>query len=302
MPRYVRRMPGSTDSTAPDPSQGANDDSRNGSIRGSVLGTRVLRTEDPGLLTGQRRYVADLQLEGAVQAVFVRSPVAHGTIRAIHVEDAVGLPGVVAVWTAAELGVAPHHGFMKVHDDFARPPLAVDRVRFVGEAIAVVFAETYEQGEDAASAVWAEIDPLPPLIDPERAFDADAPVIFPDRGSNEAMIITDRSVVDLESISDVIVRGRYVNQRMAVAPMEPDCCAAAVTPEGRLRMWPSTQMPHGLHAQLAEVLELDPADVHVTTPQVGGGFGGKAGLAPRVHRRGGRGAGVGTASRVGADA
>ena len=139
------------------------------------------------------------------------------------------MPGVVAVWTAAELGVAPHHGFVKVHDDFARPPLAVDRVRFVGEALAVVFAETYEQGEDAASAVWADIDPLPPIIDPEAAFDDDAPLIFPDHGSNEAMMITDRSVVDLEAVSDVVVRGRYVNQRMAVAPMEPDCCAAAVT-------------------------------------------------------------------------
>ena len=259
---------------------GSNRGAAEGSIHGSVLGTRVLRTEDPGLLTGQRRYVADLQLEGTVQAVFVRSSVAHGTIRAIHIEDATGMPGVVAVWTAAELGVAPHHGFMKVHDDFARPPLAVDRVRFVGEAIAVVFAETYEQGEDAAGAVWAEIDTLPPIIDPETAFDDDAPLIFPDHGSNEAMIITDRSIVDLDAISDVVVRGRYVNQRMAVAPMEPDCCAAAPTPDGRLRVWPSTQMPHGLHTQLAETFGLDPADVHVTTPQVGGGFGGKAGLHP----------------------
>jgi carbon-monoxide dehydrogenase large subunit len=236
-------MAGSPHATVPDTTDDTTNGAREASIRGSILGTRVMRTEDPGLLTGQRRYVADLQLDGAVQAVFVRSSVAHGTIGAIHIEDAVGMPGVVAVWTAAELGVAPHHGFMKVHDDFARPPLAVDRVRFVGEAIAVVFAETYEQGEDAASAVWAEIDTLPPIIDPETAFDDDAILLFPDHGSNEAMIITDKNVVDLEANSDVVVRGRYVNQRMAVAPMEPDCCAAAVTPEGRLRVWPSTQMP-----------------------------------------------------------
>ncbi|HEX4981933.1 MAG TPA: hypothetical protein VFV63_09550, partial [Ilumatobacteraceae bacterium] len=140
-------MAGSIDETVHDTTHDAGLGSDNGAIRGSVLGTRVLRTEDPGLLRGQRRYVADLQLDGALQAVFVRSSVAHGTITAIHVEDAIGMPGVVAVWTAAELGVAPHHGFMKVHDDFARPPLAVDRVRFVGEAIAVVFADTYEQGE-----------------------------------------------------------------------------------------------------------------------------------------------------------
>ena len=184
--RYVRPMAGSPNETVHDMTRDTNHnthaDSIHGSIHGSVLGTRVVRTEDPGLLTGQRKYVADLQLEGTVQAVFVRSGVAHGTIKAIHIEDAVGMPGVVAVWTATELGVAPHHGFMKVHDDFARPPLAVDRVRFVGEAIAVVFAETYEQGEDAAGAVWAEIDTLPPIIDPETAFDDDAILIFPDHG------------------------------------------------------------------------------------------------------------------------
>ena len=223
-------------------------DSIHGSIHGSVLGTRVVRTEDPGLLTGQRKYVADLQLEGTVQAVFVRSGVAHGTIKAIHIEDAVGMPGVVSVWTATELGVAPHHGFMKVHDDFARPPLAVDRVRFVGEAIAVVFAESYEQGEDAAGAVWAEIDTLPPIIDPETAFDDDAILIFPDHESNEAMIITDRSVVDLDAISDVVVRGRYVNQRHGGRAHGAGLLRGR--PDDRTvdsRVWPSTQMPHALH-------------------------------------------------------
>ena len=133
-----------------------------GSIRGSVLGTRVLRTEDPGSAHGQRRYVADLQLEGTAAGRLRPLGVAHGTISAIHIEDAVGMPGVVAVLTAAELGVAPHHGFMQVHDDFARPPLADDRVRFVGEAIAVVLAETYEQGEDAAARCGPTSTRCPP--------------------------------------------------------------------------------------------------------------------------------------------
>ena len=137
------------------------------------------------------------------------------------------MPGVVAVWTAAELGVAPHHGSFKVHDDFARPPLATDRVRFVGDMVAVVFAETAAQGEDAAEVVWAEIDPLPVVVDPEEALLPGAEVIFPVHGDNVAMSLTDRHVVDLEAMSDLVVRGRYVNQRMAVAPMEVDCCAAA---------------------------------------------------------------------------
>ena len=247
-------------------------------IHGSLLGTRVVRSEDPALLLGLGIYVADLPLEGRLYAAFVRSQVAHGVIRAIHAEDARDLPGVVAIWTAAELGVAPHHGFVAVHDDFARPPLAFDRVRFVGDAYAVVFGETAAQAEDGAEAVWAEIDPLPAVIDAEDALAAGAELIFPAHGSNQALVIYDKRPLDLESISDVIVKGRYVNQRLAVAPMEPDCCAAAPAADGRITVWPSTQMPHGLHDQLAKALGWQKSDIHILTPQVGGGFGGKAGL------------------------
>jgi carbon-monoxide dehydrogenase large subunit len=250
------------------------------STPGSILGTRVVRSEDPELVTGAGRYVADLPLEGKVHAVFVRSDVAHGVVQAVHTEDAVGLPGVVAVWTAADLGVAPHHGSFKVHDDFARPPLATDRVRFVGDILAVVFAETPAQGEDAANLVWADIDPLPAIVDPEAALAPGAPPIFPAHGDNVAMALTDRNVVDLEATSSRVVRGRYVNQRMAVAPMEVDCCAAAPAPDGRITVWPSTQMPHALHDQLAQVLGWDRSELHIVTPRVGGGFGGKAGIHP----------------------
>ncbi len=244
---------------------------------GSILGTRVLRTEDPQLLVGARRYLADLQLPGALHAVFARSEVAHGLIRAIHVDDARAMPGVVEVLTFAELGVAPHQGSATVHEDFVRAPLAADRVRFVGEPIAVVLAESEAAGADAAAMVWADIDPLPALVDPEAALADGADAIFPDHGSNEATVIVDRHRTDLAD-ADVIVRGRYLNQRMAVVPMEPDCCAAEVGDDGRLTFWASTQMPHGLHGQIAEVLGLDRSMVRVVTPQVGGGFGGKAGI------------------------
>jgi carbon-monoxide dehydrogenase large subunit len=244
---------------------------------GSILGTRVLRTEDPGLLTGARRYLADLDLPNRLHAVFVRSDVAHGTIGEIHIEDAAGMPGVVEILTSAELGVAPHHGFAVVHEDFRRPPLADGKVRFVGEPIAVVLAETFEQGEDAAEMVWADITELPVHVDAEGALASGAEPIFVEHGSNEAMVIVDKPRTDL-SIADVVVQGRYVNQRMAVVPMEPDCCAADVGDDGRLTFWASTQMPHGLHGQLASALEMEPADIRVITPQVGGGFGGKAGI------------------------
>jgi len=246
-------------------------------LPGSVLGTRVLRTEDPGLLTGAARYLADLQLEGKLHAQFAGSDLAHGTIETIHVDDARAVDGVVAVLTAADLGVAPHAGFAPVHPDFLRSPLADGRVRHVGEPIALVLAETPEAAADGAAAVWAEIEPLDAIVDMETAFDDGAEIVFVEHGSNRALTsVTERTV---EFGDEHLTRGRYVNQRMAVAPMEPNCCAAEVDAStGRLTLWVANQMPHLVQRQLCEALGLETTDVRVVTPQVGGGFGGKAGL------------------------
>ncbi|MET0458687.1 MAG: xanthine dehydrogenase family protein molybdopterin-binding subunit [Ilumatobacteraceae bacterium] len=249
-------------------------------MAGSILGTRVLRTEDPALLTGSARYMNDLVHPGKLHAVFARSEQAHATLGEVHVEDALATPGVVAVFTAADLGVAPHQGFVTVHPDFARPPLADGVVRFVGEAIAVVIGETVTAAADGAAAVWADYEPLTAIVDAETAFDDDAPLIFPRHGSNQAMVVTDAVAVDLEAISDVVVRGRYVNQRVAVVPMETNGCLAIPGDDGRLTFYASTQMPHGLQPQLGKALGMDVADIHVICPQVGGGFGGKAGICP----------------------
>ena len=116
-------------------------------MAGSILGTRVLRTEDPELLFGAGDYVSDLDLGDELQVVFVRSEMAHALITGIDTSAARQAPGVVAVFTAADLGIAPFQGMAKVHDDFARPPLATDRVRFVGEAIVAVLAETTTQAK-----------------------------------------------------------------------------------------------------------------------------------------------------------
>ena len=140
-------------------------------MAGSILGTRVLRTEDPELLTGAARYVNDLDLPGKLHAVFVRSEVAHAALGVVHTEDALATPGVVAVFTAADLGVAPHHTFAVVHPDFARPPLADGVVRFVGEAIALVVGETVQAATDGAAAVWADYELLDTFVDPEAALD-----------------------------------------------------------------------------------------------------------------------------------
>ena len=229
---------------------------------------------------GRGRFTDDLQLDDALHVAFVRSEMPHARITSIDTADATAAPGVAAVWTAAELGVAPHHGMVKVHNDFARAPLATDRVRFVGDAIVAVFADTAAQARDAAEMVIVDYDPLPSVVDPELAFDADAPLLFEQHGDNVALSSTDPVPGDLFGDAEVIVRGRYVNQRIAVAPMEPNSAAAARQDDGRLLVYGSTQMPHLLHGQLARALGIDAAQVHVVTPHVGGGFGGKAGLYP----------------------
>jgi carbon-monoxide dehydrogenase large subunit len=249
---------------------------------GSLLGNRVLRTEDPRLLTGAARYLADLPdslpREGLVYAAFVGSYLPHGTIKSIDADEALSLPGVVAVWTAEELDVAPHFGFVPFAPVFARPPLAQGRVRFVGEPVAVVFADTPQQAADAAEAVMVELEPLPHETDAEAALSPSSEMLFPEHGSNIASTESPDQPFDIDGESDVVVRGRYVNQRVAVAPMEPHCFAAAPAPDGRLTIWPSNQMPHVVHMQIAPVLGVSRKDIHVITPQVGGGFGGKVAL------------------------
>jgi aerobic carbon-monoxide dehydrogenase large subunit len=245
---------------------------------GSILGTRVLRTEDPELLVGAGRYVDDLGLVDRLHAVFVRSELPHALVTGIDTAEAKAAPGVIAVFTAADLDIAPFQGMATVHDHFARPALATDRVRFVGEPVAVVVAESLTEAMDAAALVVVDYDPLPAVITPEEALAPGAPALFPEHGDNVAMSTTDPSRPDLFADADVIVRGRYVNQRMAVAPIEPHGEAATVDARGRLVVYCSTQMPHLFRVLLARALNMPQDELHIIPPLVGGGFGGKAGL------------------------
>ncbi|MGZ4762905.1 MAG: xanthine dehydrogenase family protein molybdopterin-binding subunit [Ilumatobacteraceae bacterium] len=249
-------------------------------MAGSILGTRVLRTEDPELLLGTAQYVADLDLDNQVHAVFVRSEMAHARITGIDTSAAAAAPGVVAVWTAADLGLTPFQSMVAVHPDFARPPLSSDRVRFVGEGIAVVIAETNTQAKDAADLVIVDYEPLPAAVTAEDALADGAPILFDGHTDNVAMSTTDPVNPDLFGDADVIVRGRYVNQRLAVAPIEPHGAASAIGDDGRLLVYGSTQMPHLLLNLLAAALGMETTDIRVIVPLVGGGFGGKAGLYP----------------------
>ncbi len=248
-------------------------------MSGSILGNRVARTEDPELVTGAARYLADLDLGDAGHAVFVRSTVAHARLRHVDTAAAADAPGVVGVFAASDLELAPVHGFMKVADEFIRPPLATDKVRFVGDPIAVVVADTYAQAVDAAELVVVDYEPLAAVVDPERAFDDGVPLVFAPKGDNIALSVTD-PVSDVLADADHIVRGRYVNQRVAGAPLEPNAIAAVPDGDGHLTFYCPTQMPHLLRDQLARALVRDADRVRVVVPQMGGGFGAKVALYP----------------------
>lgn len=246
-------------------------------MAGSILGTKVVRTEDPELLLGQAKYVGDLRFDGAVHLAFVRSDYAHARLVSVDTAAAAGAPGVIGVYTADDLQLAGQHGMAKVHDDFARPPLATGTVRFVGEPIAVVAAESAVAARDAAALVDVQYDALTAVVDPEDAFAADAPVLFAEHGNNVALASTDPDDPNLLATADHVVRGRYVNQKLAVAALEPLTAASAIDDQGRLVVYGSTQMPHLMHNLVSRAVGLKRDRVHLITPHVGGGFGGKVG-------------------------
>ncbi|MBO0729501.1 MAG: xanthine dehydrogenase family protein [Acidimicrobiaceae bacterium] len=244
---------------------------------GSLLGTRVRRVEDPELLRGAGTYVGNLRVNGLADVHFVRSPIAHGRIVSVDTDAAATMPGVLAVYVAADLGLSPFHGFAVLNPACARPPLAEDKVRFVGEAVAAVVAETAAQAADAAEAVVVDYDPLPAVVDPEDALVEGAPLQFEDLGTNLVAGLAGDGPDPLEGAATV-VRGRIVNQRIAVVPLEGNAIVADPTAEGYdLTVHVSTQMPHGFHRIASRLLGIDPPALRVIAPHVGGGFGSKAG-------------------------
>lgn len=247
----------------------------------SILGTAVRRIEDPDLITGATTYVGNVVAgrTDVLHAAFVRSPLAHALVTGIDTSDAAAAEGVVAVYTAADLELPAHHGLMVLNPDMPRPPLATDRVRFVGEAVALVVAETKAAAVDAAELVEVDYDPLPAVVDPEAALDADAPLQFPDAGSNVAGGLRSAEGAAVLDGAEVVVRARMVNQRIAVVPLEGNAILVDPTDSDHaLVVHVSTQMPHGFRAQLAGLFGLEADAVRVIAPNVGGGFGGKAGM------------------------
>ena len=260
------------------------------------FGASVSRREDPRLLRGQGRYVDDIKLAGLLHATIVRSPHAHARLAAIRHEAAQSLPGVAGVFRFADLaqwlkpmpsaGLPPAN--LKARLDMTMRttpqfPLAHDRVRYVGEPVAVVVARSRAEAEDAAERLEIDYEPLAAVVDAEAALAADAPRLFADWPDNVALRFT-HAIGNAEqaiATADVVVRERFRVHRYTGAPLE--CRGIVVEPhpiDKRLTMWSATQFPHFVQNALVEVLGWPANRIRVVAPDVGGGFGVKASAYP----------------------
>ena len=251
------------------------------------FGQRVRRFEDPRLLTGRGAFLEDLRLPDVLHAAFVRSPYAHAVVRDVPDEPAAGLPGVVGVFTARDFELRPIP--TAVPHPALRPcsqvPLAGERVRFVGEPLAVVVATDRYLAEDGAEALLGELDlePLPVVPGSAAALAPGAPILHESLGDNLAGA-WDVRVGDVERAlaeADRVVRGRYAVQRYTGMPIETRGVLAHVDPiSDRLLVWSSTQWPHTVRQALAEALAMPEHRLRVIAPDVGGGFGVKQDVYP----------------------
>jgi aerobic carbon-monoxide dehydrogenase large subunit len=242
----------------------------------SVLGNRVVRVEDPRFLTAGGTYVEDVVLPGATWLTYVRSPMAHATITGYDLDDAKAMPGVLAVLTGhdlAELGLAPHTN-PAFPASMKRPFIATGTVRYVGQPVVAIIAESRAQGTDAADVAIVDYESLPVVVDPEQSL-TDEVLLFPEHGTNVVQRFATESAADFSSC-EVVVEARIVNQRMTAAPIEPRSGAAYWTDDGRLVHYSACQGAHPTRDLLASVYGLDRTQVRVIVPDVGGGFGAKS--------------------------
>ena len=249
-------------------------------MAGSVLGNRVLRKEDPKFLTSGGKYIEDLNDEplfaGALHVTYVRSIVAHAKITKIDLSDCKTSPGVVAVFTAQDLGLEEEPS--NFNAAAKRAHLAIGKVRWVGELVAAVVTQRPDQGEDAIEKAIVEYETLEPLIDLEQAMTSKT-LIYEGCGTNIVMGTVEMGMPDntgdeLFKDCEVVVKGRFMNQRVAPCPLEARGSAATWL-DGRLIQWISTQHAQGARDEVAKANKIDAEKIRIITPDVGGGFGAK---------------------------
>ncbi|MGQ4810635.1 Caffeine dehydrogenase subunit alpha [Candidatus Entotheonellaceae bacterium PAL068K] len=260
------------------------------------FGASVTRREDPRFLRGLGRYVDDIKLPGLLHATIVRSPHPYARLEAMRVDAARALPGVAGVFMFEDLAT-----WMKPMPEAGAAPLALrerigltsrvtpqypmarDRVRYVGEPVAVVVAQNRATAEDAADLVEVQYEPLSAVVDTEAAAAPDAPRLHPDLDSNVALQFT-HAVGDAAAAiqaADVVVRERFRVHRYTGSPVE--CRGLVVDPhpvDNRLTVWDATQFPHFIQNALVQVLGWPAHRIRVAAPDVGGGFGVKASMYP----------------------
>lgn len=256
-------------------------------MREGSLGRRVRRNEDARLLTGRALFVDDVQLPGMLHVAFVRSMLAHGMLNGIDADAARARPGVVAVYTAADLGeyckpgpilVQPPPVPGHVFHPCTQLPLAREKVRYVGEPLAMIVAESRYVAEDAIADVIVEIDPLDAVVDLEAALESGAPLVHPHLSSNAAAHVVQRKgdYATARKAADLLIKRRFAYDRGVAAAIENRAVAVEWDPRSEeMTIWDTTQAPIPIRNGLARMLGLLESQVRVVAPFVGGGFGPK---------------------------
>jgi len=247
------------------------------------IGRAMKRVEDPRLIKGLATYVDDLRLPGLLHAAILRSPYAHARILKIDAAAARAVPGVVAVFTGADIneqcGAVPCASELAGANPPRHTALAGDRVYFVGHAVAVAIATDPYIARDAIDAIDVDYDPLPAVVDAEEAVKSGAALTHPDMGTNVAYTHVVNGGGDIEAAfrsADRIIKHRLYHQRLTPMPIEPRAVVASYhRGEGTLTLWTSTQIPHLLRTLLPGMLNIPETKLRVVAPEVGGGFGAK---------------------------
>ncbi|PWT83788.1 MAG: carbon monoxide dehydrogenase [Blastocatellia bacterium] len=253
-----------------------------------IFGSGIRRREDPRLITGAATYTDDLTLPGMLHAAMLRSPHAHARIKRIDVSSAKSAPGVVAAFTGADVGwlkpmpcawLVPNAN-LKVA---AYQCIGTDTVRYVGDIVAVVVAETPYQAHDALDLIQVDYEPLPPVLDPKLANTPGAPQLHSDVPNNEAFhwVVAGGDIEAAFENAEVVVKERIVQQRLIPNAMEPRSTLAQWSAaSGELTLWNTTQNPHILRFLCSMVTGVPEDKLRVIAPEVGGGFGSKIAAYP----------------------
>jgi len=255
-----------------------------------VVGTSIKRREDPRLITGEAKYIDDIQLHGMIYAAILRSPYGHARIKSINTDAAKALPGVVAVYTGKDFAELPSMPCAwqagGVKNNVNTPcVLEIDHVTFTGAGVAVVVAENRYIAVDALELIEVDYEPLDVVVDAKKATEEGAPQIHENAPRNIAMewSVGDVSAVDKAmSEADIVVRQPIINQRLIPTPIEPrGCIAQYMSSTGEFTVWMTSQAPHVMRLLMtAFVFGIPETKMRVISPQIGGGFGAKIFLYP----------------------